>query len=254
MQLEFASLARHGSHAELRAKAERVFEQLDTNGPPAAADGSRLWPIHLRPDTGRTSGNTVTFGAMGDSYYEYLLKYWLFTGKKHERYKRMYLESMRGMISRLIMTQGSLTFVAELKSGVRRRPTLSPLPRLSPHALALRRTSHRHAITLQRHERKMEPSALMNPPAARGSVSASALITHLHACPQRLERKMDHLVCFVPGMLALGAQHIPGVCHVALPTHSLRARYSSPHCGTCSAGGAPWGRVIGASDRSVGAR
>jgi len=27
----------------------------------------------------------------------------------------------------------------------------------------------------------------------------------------RVERKMDHLVCFVPGTLALGAQHIPEV-------------------------------------------
>lgn len=27
----------------------------------------------------------------------------------------------------------------------------------------------------------------------------------------QLQRKMDHLVCFVPGMLALGAQHIPEV-------------------------------------------
>merc|ERR1719201_2884533 len=33
-----------------------------------------------------------------------------------------------------------------------------------------------------------------------------------------IERKMDHLVCFVPGMLALGAQHIPEVHdeHMAL--------------------------------------
>ena len=27
---------------------------------------------------------------MGDSFYEYLLKYWLLTGKKHDMYKRMY--------------------------------------------------------------------------------------------------------------------------------------------------------------------
>jgi len=31
---------------------------------------------------------------MGDSFYEYTLKLWLLTGKKHEQYKRMYLESV----------------------------------------------------------------------------------------------------------------------------------------------------------------
>ena len=35
---------------------------------------------------------------MGDSFYEYLLKLWLLTGKKHDQYKRMYLESTRAML------------------------------------------------------------------------------------------------------------------------------------------------------------
>ena len=112
---------------------------------------------------------------MGDSFYEYLLKYWLLTGKKHERYKRMYLESTRGLIARLVQTQGELTFVAESKNG-------------------------------------------------------------------RLVRKMDHLVCFVPGMLALGAQHIPEVrcyrcthgicsCTPSLPLASLMMPTPvGPHC------------------------
>ena len=54
----------------------------------------------------------------------------------------MYLESVRGLISKLLVEEGGLSYVAEMKNG-------------------------------------------------------------------RLERKMDHLVCFVSGTLALGAQHIP---------------------------------------------
>ena len=76
---------------------------------------------------------------MGDSFYEYLLKTWLLTGKKHEQYKRMYLEAVKGMQRRLIIEEGGLTYLCEEKSG-------------------------------------------------------------------KLVRKMDHLVCFVPGTLALGAQ------------------------------------------------
>jgi len=32
--------------------------------------------------TGKFSGGVITFGARGDSYYEYLLKQWLQTGQK----------------------------------------------------------------------------------------------------------------------------------------------------------------------------
>lgn len=35
--------------------------------------------------SGRPTGRTVSWGAMGDSFYEYLLKMWLITGKKHEQ-------------------------------------------------------------------------------------------------------------------------------------------------------------------------
>ena len=35
----------------------------------------------------RFSGNTITLGARGDSYYEYLLKQWLLTNKRETVYK-----------------------------------------------------------------------------------------------------------------------------------------------------------------------
>ena len=126
---------------EFRDIAQKPIDVLDREGG-ATKDGGRLWPIHVRPETGKTTGKTVSWGAMGDSYYEYLLKMWLLTGKQHEQYKRMYLESIKGMQNRLLREEAGLTYIAELKNG-------------------------------------------------------------------REERKMDHLVCFVPGLLALGAQHIP---------------------------------------------
>lgn len=41
-----------------------------------------LVPINVNTVTGRFSGGVITFGARGDSYYEYLLKQWLQTGRK----------------------------------------------------------------------------------------------------------------------------------------------------------------------------
>lgn len=42
-----------------------------------------LVPIFINANTGQfRSYSTITLGARGDSYYEYLLKQWLQTGKK----------------------------------------------------------------------------------------------------------------------------------------------------------------------------
>ena len=51
----------------------------------------------LRPwATQFTGERLVTFGGMGDSMYEYLLKGWLQTGKKEEWLWEMYRKSMDG--------------------------------------------------------------------------------------------------------------------------------------------------------------
>jgi endoplasmic reticulum Man9GlcNAc2 1,2-alpha-mannosidase len=39
-----------------------------------------------------SQGATITLGARGDSYYEYLLKQWLLTGKEDGFYKDLYNE------------------------------------------------------------------------------------------------------------------------------------------------------------------
>jgi len=43
-------------------------------------------PIFINPLTGRFSGGVISFGARGDSYYEYLLKQWLQTGRTRSTY------------------------------------------------------------------------------------------------------------------------------------------------------------------------
>jgi len=70
VQLEFFGLAHHSGEGHFREKAQRVIDLLDQNGGPLT-DGGRLWPIHVRPESGRVAGSQVSWGAMGDSYYEY---------------------------------------------------------------------------------------------------------------------------------------------------------------------------------------
>eukprot|EP00208_Stichococcus_sp_RCC1054_P002855 CAMPEP_0206140740 /NCGR_PEP_ID=MMETSP1473-20131121/10503_1 /ASSEMBLY_ACC=CAM_ASM_001109 /TAXON_ID=1461547 /ORGANISM="Stichococcus sp, Strain RCC1054" /LENGTH=567 /DNA_ID=CAMNT_0053535003 /DNA_START=347 /DNA_END=2050 /DNA_ORIENTATION=+ len=101
-----------------------------------------LLPYFISPQDGRLMNDHVTFGAMGDSYYEYLLKVWLLKGKSDDMYRDMWVAAMDEMIAKLIQysSPSGLAYVAELNSG-------------------------------------------------------------------QLFHKMDHLACFVPGMLALGSAH-----------------------------------------------
>lgn len=43
-----------------------------------------LAPIHVSPESGHFYGKTITLGARGDSYYEYLLKQWILSGKQND--------------------------------------------------------------------------------------------------------------------------------------------------------------------------
>jgi len=48
---------------------------------------------------------------MGDSFYEYELKYYLLTGSKHPQIKRMWLESMQGMKQQLLKKSAQGVYV-----------------------------------------------------------------------------------------------------------------------------------------------
>jgi len=129
--------------------AEKVIERMDAIKP---ADG--LFPIFISPDSGSPTTSQVTFGALGDSFYEYLIKVWVQGGQEESRYRRMYDDAMRGMTSKLLKRSNpsGLTYVADWNGAT-------------------------------------------------------------------TQDKMDHLVCFVPGMLALGAFYSKGT-----PGESFAAR------------------------------
>lgn len=47
-------------------------------------------PLFISPRTGNFTARRVSFGALGDSYYEYLLKMWIVKGKSDEMYRSMW--------------------------------------------------------------------------------------------------------------------------------------------------------------------
>eukprot|EP00948_MAST-09A_sp_MAST-9A-sp1_P001564 g1564.t1 len=133
MQVEFRYLS--------RATKDPKYEQKAFEAYPYLRDTSRngMLPCYIQPSNGNHNG-PISFGAMGDSYYEYLLKTWL-QDRKNEKdayLREMYEASVQGMHDQLYRASSS---------------------------------SNKYAY-----------------------VTDSSGIG-----------KMEHLTCFVPGMLALGA-------------------------------------------------
>jgi mannosyl-oligosaccharide alpha-1,2-mannosidase len=137
LQLEFRSLAYNTKDPKYARMVEKVHQQMRRSPP---ADG--LWPIYVNVQSGMSAGGAVTFGALGDSFFEYLLKIWVQGGKTEPEYLADYERAMDGV-----------------------------------HRLVLQRSS---------------PGNL----AYLGDYTPGGGIRH----------KMDHLACFVPGMLALGVR------------------------------------------------
>jgi mannosyl-oligosaccharide alpha-1,2-mannosidase len=69
IQLEFRYLSEHVGDDKYAKISEDVIQTLHANSPE-----NGLFPTLINPDTGRPNNRLVTFGALGDSFYEYLLK------------------------------------------------------------------------------------------------------------------------------------------------------------------------------------
>lgn len=110
LQMEFTSLSRHTGVSEFGERALHVFDVLDQAHKPEG-----LYPVYISPQSGQFTNRRVTLGALGDSFYEYLLKVWILTGKQHEKYRRMYDEATKAIISQLVKksTPSGLTYIAE---------------------------------------------------------------------------------------------------------------------------------------------
>ncbi|KAD6794817.1 hypothetical protein E3N88_05713 [Mikania micrantha] len=110
-QLEFIALTQRTGDPKYQQKVENVILVLNKTFPD---DG--LLPIYINPHRGTNSHSTITFGAMGDSFYEYLLKVWIQGNKTAEvkHYRVMWETSMKGLLSLVRKTApSSFTYISE---------------------------------------------------------------------------------------------------------------------------------------------
>ncbi|KAL7063036.1 hypothetical protein AAHC03_0587 [Spirometra sp. Aus1] len=133
LQLEFNDLAIISRNADLARQPAKVQQILH-----GIRKESGLLSISLDPDTGQAGGvSYITLGARGDSYYEYLLKTWVQTGKRVKWLEDDYRQAMDGVQEKLVRrsSPNNLTFVGELRSG-RFSPKMDHLVCFLPGTLA----------------------------------------------------------------------------------------------------------------------
>jgi len=142
-QVEYRYLARKTGKDLYEQKTMKAFDLLEEMQP---SDGLLMQNINDGGSNGKPkfSNQKVSFGAMGDSVYEYMLKVWVQGGKKESKYRDMWDKAMDGMHEQLLQksSPNGLSYIAD-RNG------------------------------------------------------------------KSLDHKMDHLVCFMGGALALGAYTDP---------------------------------------------
>lgn len=75
-----------------------------------------LYPNYLNPKTGKWGQQHISLGALGDSFYEYLLKAWLQSGKTDADARQMYDEAMEAIVNNIIQTSpGGLVYASDMK-------------------------------------------------------------------------------------------------------------------------------------------
>ncbi|KAF2354066.1 Glycoside hydrolase family 47 [Trinorchestia longiramus] len=75
-----------------------------------------LYPNYLNPKTGKWGQSHSSMGALGDSFFEYLVKEWVQSDYTDTVARDMYLEAMKGVTSRMLQkSRGGLTYLAESK-------------------------------------------------------------------------------------------------------------------------------------------
>ncbi|XP_074636512.1 endoplasmic reticulum mannosyl-oligosaccharide 1,2-alpha-mannosidase-like [Acropora palmata] len=135
IQLEFKDLSYITGNSKYKEAVNEVMNHIHSLPKKAG-----LVPIYVNADDGQfRSSATITLGARGDSYYEYLLKQWLQTGKTEDWLRDDFIEAMDGVMSLLKREShpSKLVFIGELLRGQTFSPKMDHLVCFLPGTLML---------------------------------------------------------------------------------------------------------------------
>lgn len=111
LHLEFAYLSDITGNPVYRERVQGIRQLLREIEKPKG-----LYPNYLNPKTGKWGQQHMSLGALGDSFYEYLLKSWLQSGQTDDEAKEMYDEAMTAILKHMIVTSPSgLIYTSDMK-------------------------------------------------------------------------------------------------------------------------------------------
>ena len=114
MHMEFSYLSDITGNITYREKVQVIRKYLKEKDKLKG-----LYPNEIHPSTGQWGQDHSSLGAHGDSFYEYLLKEWIRSGKVDEFSKEMFDEAMINVDQILLQNSSQgLTYLADRKGGM----------------------------------------------------------------------------------------------------------------------------------------
>lgn len=111
LHLEFAYLSDVTGNPVYRSKVDHIRQFIRSLEKPKG-----LYPNYLNPKTGKWGQHHISMGALGDSFYEYLLKAWMQSNKEDNEARQMFDDAMQAVMQHMLHTSSSgLMYFSELK-------------------------------------------------------------------------------------------------------------------------------------------
>ncbi|KAI5637431.1 glycosyl hydrolase family 47 domain-containing protein [Phthorimaea operculella] len=113
LHMEFTYLSDVTGNDVYKTKVDRIRSALYNIEKPGD-----LYPNFINPKTGQWGQRHMSLGALGDSFYEYLLKAWLVSGETDEQARVMFDTAMQAALDKMLrVSPGGLSYLAEMKYG-----------------------------------------------------------------------------------------------------------------------------------------
>ncbi|RQM21415.1 hypothetical protein B5M09_010623, partial [Aphanomyces astaci] len=155
LQLEMRYLSDITDNALYREMGDAFYTAVRREG---SFENTGLFPVEYEPETGHfaTEDTIITIGARGDSFYEYLLKVWLYSGKRTDDLflRQLYDDAVAGMETHLLVysTIDDVYYLKELQlPEMYSKPRQDHLLCFVPGMLALGTVGESNATKVTKH-------------------------------------------------------------------------------------------------------
>ncbi|KAK7790855.1 hypothetical protein R5R35_010728 [Gryllus longicercus] len=111
LHLEFSYLSDVTGNPVFRAKVDHIRRVIQAMDKPRG-----LYPNYFNPKTGKWGQHHMSIGGLGDSFYEYLLKAWIQSGREDQEARQMFDDAMHHVIQHMLkVSPGGLTYISDMK-------------------------------------------------------------------------------------------------------------------------------------------